>query len=56
MRLIARFRRWLDGSQETVYRRITPFEARLMDGGFRYRAARPYIYGVVGRRDDRWRV
>jgi hypothetical protein len=49
--MISRFKRWLRDRRTPPARVLTPWEMLLLDGGRRYRDARPWICGVVGRRD-----
>jgi hypothetical protein len=52
-RTISRLRRWLDRRQEAKsLQALTEFEILLLNSSYKYRAARPYIYGVIGRREN----
>lgn len=52
-RLISRIRRALDRRREVRGAPVmTEWEWMLLTNGRRYRAARPYIYGIIGRRDE----
>lgn len=49
--MIARFKRWLRDRKTPVARPMTDWEILLLEGGRAYRAKRPYVYGVIGRRE-----
>lgn len=49
--MIARFKRWLRDRRTPSPWILTERELQLLQGGFLYRSRRPWIYGVVGRRE-----
>ena len=52
-RMVSRFRRWKDRRREakSLYT-MSERDWMLLNGSTKYRLSRPYIYGVIGRRED----